>query len=210
MSRIFVGNLPDDIRRTELEELFDRYGRIRDVDVKLARSGPGAFAFIEFDDERDAQDAVRARDGHEFDRRRLRVEVSHGGRRARPGRSDGPPGRDGAQRSAGDAGPGGRRGPPSRSEWRVRIMDLPRSASWQVRCFGWNSALEFSLDPQDVKDFVRPMAEPCFADCDRRGNANVEFFTEEEMRRVVQKLDGQEFSNRYDRVSATFPSAPAG
>ena len=34
---------------------------------------PPAFAFIEYDSSRDAEDAVRGRDGYDFDGNRLRV-----------------------------------------------------------------------------------------------------------------------------------------
>lgn len=77
--RIFVGNLPIDIREREIEDLFYKYGRIRDIDLKTP-SRPPAFAFITFDDARDAEDAIRGRDGYNFDGMRLRVEMSKGDR----------------------------------------------------------------------------------------------------------------------------------
>ena len=64
MSRIFVGNLPMDIRTREVEDIFYKYGRIRDIAVKFP-SRPPAFAFVDFEDPRDADDAVRGRDGYE-------------------------------------------------------------------------------------------------------------------------------------------------
>ena len=73
MSRtVFVGNLPLDTRDRELEDLFYKYGRISDIDLKLP-SRPPAFAFIEYADPRDAQDAVAARDGYDFGGERIRV-----------------------------------------------------------------------------------------------------------------------------------------
>ena len=33
-ARIFVGNLPIDIKERELEDLFSKYGKIRDIDIK--------------------------------------------------------------------------------------------------------------------------------------------------------------------------------
>lgn len=73
--RIFVGNLPIDIREREVEDLFYKYGRIRDIDLKTP-SRPPAFAFVTFDDHRDAEDAIYGRDGYNFDGARLRVEMS--------------------------------------------------------------------------------------------------------------------------------------
>lgn len=60
MTRVFVGNLPLDVQEREIEDLFYKYGRIRDIDIKRP-SRPPAFCFVEFDDPRDADDAVRGR-----------------------------------------------------------------------------------------------------------------------------------------------------
>ncbi|KAI1702426.1 RNA recognition motif domain-containing protein [Ditylenchus destructor] len=60
-AKVYVGGLPEDATSQELEDAFHRFGRIRKVWV--ARRPPG-FAFIEFEDVRDAEDAVRAMDGN--------------------------------------------------------------------------------------------------------------------------------------------------
>ena len=49
MPRVYVGNLPVDIRESELEDLFYKYGRIREIDIKRPPRPP-AFAFISYDD----------------------------------------------------------------------------------------------------------------------------------------------------------------
>ena len=46
---VYVGNLPNDIRERELNDLFHKYGRIRHIDITALRNPP-PFAFIEFDD----------------------------------------------------------------------------------------------------------------------------------------------------------------
>uniref|UniRef100_A0A0M3HQ86 RRM domain-containing protein n=1 Tax=Ascaris lumbricoides TaxID=6252 RepID=A0A0M3HQ86_ASCLU len=76
--KVYVGGLPNDATSQELEDAFHRFGRIRKVWV--ARRPPG-FAFIEFEDSRDAEDAVRALDGTRICGVRARVELSHGRRR---------------------------------------------------------------------------------------------------------------------------------
>ncbi|KAM0832472.1 hypothetical protein ACQ4PT_064876 [Festuca glaucescens] len=76
---IYVGNLPGDIREREVEDLFYKYGRIVDIDLKIPPRPPG-YAFVEFEDPRDADDAIYGRDGYTFDGYRLRVELAHGGR----------------------------------------------------------------------------------------------------------------------------------
>uniref|UniRef100_A0A5K3FUS0 Serine/arginine-rich splicing factor 1 n=1 Tax=Mesocestoides corti TaxID=53468 RepID=A0A5K3FUS0_MESCO len=110
--KIYIGNLPPKIRSAELEEIFSKYGAIADVDVKR-RQGP-PFAFIEFEDERDAEDAVRACDGYKIDGYALRVEYPRG-------------------RSFNSFRRGGGRGsgPSRRSDYRVIVTNLPPSGSWQ-------------------------------------------------------------------------------
>lgn len=58
--KVYVGNLGNNASKNELEDIFSKYGPLRNVWV--ARNPPG-FAFIEFEDPRDAEDAVRALDG---------------------------------------------------------------------------------------------------------------------------------------------------
>ncbi|KAL0371656.1 UNVERIFIED_CONTAM: Serine/arginine-rich splicing factor RS41 [Sesamum calycinum] len=70
MRPIFCGNFEYDARQSDLERLFKRYGKVDRVDMK------SGFAFVYMEDERDAEDAIRALDRIEFGRkgRRLRVE----------------------------------------------------------------------------------------------------------------------------------------
>ena len=72
-NRIYVGNLPMNIRTREVENLFYKYGEIMDIDLKLPLRPP-AYAFIDFKDPRDAEDAIDGRDGHKYEGQRLRVE----------------------------------------------------------------------------------------------------------------------------------------
>lgn len=76
---IYVGNLPSDIKEYEIEDLFYKYGRILDIELKIPPRPP-CYCFVEFENVRDAEDAIRARDGYNFDGCRLRVELAHGGR----------------------------------------------------------------------------------------------------------------------------------
>ncbi|CAA3006947.1 serine arginine-rich splicing factor RSZ21A-like isoform X2 [Olea europaea subsp. europaea] len=85
MSRVYVGNLDPRVSERDLEDEFRIYGVLRSVWV--ARRPPG-YAFIEFDDRRDALDAIRDLDG----KNGWRVELSHnskGGGGSRGGRSRG-------------------------------------------------------------------------------------------------------------------------
>ncbi|CAI0438666.1 unnamed protein product [Linum tenue] len=87
MSRVYIGNLDPRVSERELEDEFRKFGVIRSVWV--ARRPPG-YAFIEFDDKRDAQDAIHELDG----KNGWRVEMSHnsrggGGRGGEGGRGGG-------------------------------------------------------------------------------------------------------------------------
>eukprot|EP00887_Chlorella_sp_A99_P006175 scaffold3.g6175.t1 len=75
-ARIYVGGVPPDLQDRDLEDAFAKYGRVEAVWV--ARN-PAGFAFVTMTDARDADDAIRALDGHEG----WRVEM------ARPSRRDG-------------------------------------------------------------------------------------------------------------------------
>lgn len=48
--RIYVGNLPADIRTKEVEDIFYKYGKITFIDLMNKRGTP--FAFVEFEDAR--------------------------------------------------------------------------------------------------------------------------------------------------------------
>lgn len=58
--KVYVGNLGSSASKYEIENAFSKYGPLRNVWV--ARNPPG-FAFVEFEDRRDAEDATRGLDG---------------------------------------------------------------------------------------------------------------------------------------------------
>uniref|UniRef100_A0A0K0DEL2 RRM domain-containing protein n=1 Tax=Angiostrongylus cantonensis TaxID=6313 RepID=A0A0K0DEL2_ANGCA len=151
-TRIYVGNLPPSCQERDIEDVFAKYGNIRFVDIKGGR-GP-MFAFVEFDDPRDAEDAVRSRDGYDMDGSRLRVEFTRGSGPRGPG---GRPMRGGGGGRGGFGGYGGRGGGfggdyggrgrggyggdyggnrrggavSRRSNYRVIVEGLPTTGSWQ-------------------------------------------------------------------------------
>lgn len=49
--RIYVGNLPMDVQERDIEDLFYKYGKIRDIELKNNR-GTIPFAFVRFEDPR--------------------------------------------------------------------------------------------------------------------------------------------------------------
>ena len=69
--KVYVGELGEHASKNEIEELFDKFGKIRDI--WLARNPPG-FGFVFYEDPRDADEAVRDLDGVTLGSRRLKVE----------------------------------------------------------------------------------------------------------------------------------------
>jgi len=70
---VYVGRLGSRTRERDLEDVFGKYGRLRRLDLKAG------YAFLEYDDARDAEDAIRSMDGSDLDGSRIVVEPSHRG-----------------------------------------------------------------------------------------------------------------------------------
>eukprot|EP00897_Mesotaenium_endlicherianum_P004539 jgi/Mesen1/4112/ME000216S03373 len=66
---VFCGNFEYDARESEIQRLFTKYGRVDRIDMKTG------FAFVYMEDDRDAEDAIRALDRLEFGRQRRRLVV---------------------------------------------------------------------------------------------------------------------------------------
>ncbi|KAK3042067.1 hypothetical protein RJ639_001769, partial [Escallonia herrerae] len=186
---IYVGNLPLDIKEIEVEDLFYKYGRIIDIELKIPPRPP-CYCFVEFESARDAEDAIRGRDGYNFDGCRLRVELAHGGR-GQPSSSDrrgsygGGSGGSYGGSGGGGGGGGGRFGISRHSDYRVIVRGLPHSASWQ-----------------DLKDHMRKAGDVSFAEIchDRDGTFGlVDYNNYEDMKYAIRKLDDTEFKNPWTR-----------
>ncbi|XP_066276091.1 serine/arginine-rich splicing factor 3-like isoform X2 [Branchiostoma lanceolatum] len=86
--KVYVGDLGQSGTKHELERAFGAFGPLRNVWV--ARN-PAGFAFVEFEDPRDARDAVDSLDGRYICGRRVLVELSHGKKRSSRYRPAAPP-----------------------------------------------------------------------------------------------------------------------
>ncbi|CCJ31097.1 unnamed protein product [Pneumocystis jirovecii] len=77
-TRVYLGNLPRNIERRDIEKFFYGYGEI--AEIKLM----SGFAFVEFKDARDAKDAVQGSevsiDGKKMLGDRINIEFARGGR----------------------------------------------------------------------------------------------------------------------------------
>jgi len=107
-TRLYVGGISDEVKREHLEDLFSKYGKCEHVWVAF---NPPGFAFVNFESEDSASEAVDALNGEEFMGCKLRVEVSRprapGGR---GGRGGGGRGGGGFRGGSGGYGGGGGRG----------------------------------------------------------------------------------------------------
>ncbi|XP_060727520.1 serine and arginine rich splicing factor 5a isoform X3 [Tachysurus vachellii] len=179
--RVFIGRLSPHARERDVEKFFKGYGRIREINLK------NGFGFVEFDDHRDADDAVYELNGKELCSERVTIEHA----RSRRGRGGGGGGggagsrfspRFGGYRQSRSAG--SRYGPPVRTEHRIIVENLSSRISWQVR--------------KDLKDLMRKVGDVTFVDA-HRANKNegvVEFATHSDMKNAIEKLNGTELNGR--------------
>ncbi|XP_068619834.1 serine/arginine-rich splicing factor 5 isoform X2 [Battus philenor] len=187
-SRVYVGGLPFGVRDRDLEKFFKGFGRIRDILIK------NGYGFVEFEDYRDADDAVYELNGKELLGERVSVERARGvprGADRRRGR-DAPTPRAHAPHPLHphhpphrDADYNYRYGPPTRTEYRLIVENLSSRISWQ-----------------DLKDYMRQAGEVTYADAHKqhRNEGVVEFATHSDMRAAIEKLDGTELNGRRIRL----------
>ncbi|KAL6461286.1 hypothetical protein MHYP_G00312520 [Metynnis hypsauchen] len=178
MSRVYIGKLSYRAREKDVEKFFKGYGKILEVDLK------NGYGFVEFDDPRDADDAVYDLNGKDLCGERVIVEHTKGPRRDggySSGRSNwyGRGGRD-------------RYGPPTRTDYRLIVENLSSRCSWQ-----------------DLKDYMRQAGEVTYADTNkgRRNEGVIEFRLYSDMKRALEKLDGTEVNGRKIRLIEDRPSA---
>ena len=109
LNRVYVGNILENVKKEDLEVEFAKYGKlsscwvafnpVNNRSISNANNSftlpenefilqPG-FAFVEFDDEKDAKDAVSSLNGSDFMGSKIRVEISPNRGRGRGGRGGG-------------------------------------------------------------------------------------------------------------------------
>ncbi|XP_023287663.1 serine-arginine protein 55 isoform X3 [Orussus abietinus] len=199
-TRVFVGGLTYRVRERDLEKFFRKYGRVKEVAMK------NGFAFVEFDDYRDADDAIYELNGKELLGERITVQRARGtprgsdqwrygdsrggyGDSRRSARDDMRHDRDSVNRNTRTASsykqslP--RYGPPTRTEYRLTVENLSSRVSWQ-----------------DLKDYMRQAGEVTYADAhkQRRNEGVVEFATYSDLKNAIDKLDDTELNGRRIRL----------
>ncbi|KAG1471626.1 hypothetical protein G6F56_002016 [Rhizopus delemar] len=105
---IYAGNLPYDFVERDVLTMFERYGNLKSVTVPMdtVTNKNKGFAFVEFDQRHDAEDAFNKFDGFSVEGRRLRLDWDIGlskKEQHRPRRSqNGSPSLDDRDRGMGD------------------------------------------------------------------------------------------------------------
>merc|ERR1711939_480008 len=119
-TRLYLGNLPRNITKQDIEEHFGTHGAGSIKEIKLMNG----FGFIEYEDAMDARDVVPAFHGTEFKGERLTVQFARGPRRKDD--FSGPPDRNVPR--------------PRRTVYRMQITGLQPDTSWQdLKDFARNS-----------------------------------------------------------------------
>ncbi|MCL4131048.1 UNVERIFIED_CONTAM: hypothetical protein GTU68_016934, partial [Idotea baltica] len=75
-TRVFLENLPKDVRKDEIDKEFSMYGRI--AKVYLIYDPPGS-GFVEYFDSGDAEFAASSMNGADFLGSKLRTQLTRGG-----------------------------------------------------------------------------------------------------------------------------------
>ncbi|XP_026224080.1 serine/arginine-rich splicing factor 6-like isoform X2 [Anabas testudineus] len=171
MPRVYIGRLSYHVREKDIQRFFSGYGKLMEIDLK------NGYGFVEFEDNRDADDAVYELNGKELCGERVIVEHARGPRRDRDGYGSGYSSRS---RSGRD-----KYGPPVRTEYRLVVENLSSRCSWQ-----------------DLKDFMRQAGEVTYADAhkERTNEGVIEFRTHSDMKRALDKLDGTDINGRKIRL----------
>ena len=105
MKNIFVGNLNFNATEEAVRSLFERYGAVNSARIMTDRETGRSrgFAFVEMENENEADNAINALNGYQMDGRALNVNEA----RPKPERSFGAGGGGGGRGFGGGGRPGG-------------------------------------------------------------------------------------------------------
>lgn len=166
-SRVFVGGLSYKVRESDVEWFFRKSGRVKDIAMK------SGFAFVEFDDHRDADDAIHDLNGKELLGERVSVERARGT----------PHGSDrwllGSARKVTTSRDF--RSPPKRSSYRLIVENLSSRVTWR-----------------DLKEFMRDAGDVCYANAHniRMNTGVVEFGSHSHLKIAIKMFDNADLNGR--------------
>ncbi|CAK8688863.1 serine/arginine-rich splicing factor 4-like [Clavelina lepadiformis] len=203
--RVFIGRLSNRASERDVERFFEGFGKILEVNLKTG------YGFVEFDDSRDADDAVYEMNNQTLCGERVTVEHAKGTPRSRGGDYGGSYGGSRNFRGSGGGGGGGGRfgggrdygggryggrddygggrrnfgPPPARTKYRVIVENLSSRCSWQ-----------------DLKDYLRTAGEVSFAEAHQknRNEGVVDFVSYDDMKAAIDKLDNTDLCGKKIRI----------
>ncbi|XP_078671956.1 uncharacterized protein LOC144911642 isoform X5 [Branchiostoma floridae x Branchiostoma belcheri] len=79
MTKLYVGNVPQPARKKDLQDLFEKFGKVNECDIIKN------YGFVHMDNEQDANDAIKALNNTEWMGTRITVEMSKSKVRTQPG-----------------------------------------------------------------------------------------------------------------------------
>eukprot|EP00906_Rhabdomonas_costata_P006048 RCo008920 len=80
-NKLYIGGLGTKTKESELERAFSKFGKLAYANIKSNSNSGTNYAFVEFLDDRDAEDAIKGMDGSTVDGVRINVQFCHGGRK---------------------------------------------------------------------------------------------------------------------------------
>ncbi|KZF22493.1 RNA-binding domain-containing protein [Xylona heveae TC161] len=173
-TRLYLGNLPRNATKNDVENHFATHGTGKITEIKLMNG----FGFIEYEDALDARDVVPAFHGTDFMGERLTVQFARGSRPRDP------------------YAPHERSAPrPRRTQYRMQISGLPIDTSWQSM-HNHETGHGLMRNLQDLKDFARQSGlDVVYSETgrDRDGRGFVEYENGADLRTAVEKLDNHDF-----------------
>ncbi|KAK6030509.1 SPOC domain protein [Ostertagia ostertagi] len=75
---LFVGNMPSDIRESEIRKVFERYGKIEDIDIKTPANTDAAYAFVMFQNLEQAMEAKHGEHDRSIRPGSVRCKIGYG------------------------------------------------------------------------------------------------------------------------------------
>ncbi|CAL8241529.1 unnamed protein product [Gadus morhua 'NCC'] len=158
------------IYERDIEDLFFKYGKVRDIELKNNR-GTIPFAFVRFEDPRDADDAVYGRNGYSYGDTKLRVLWEEEKVETV------------VDEETGEAE-------------EEMVVDVEDEEEEEEEKGALGKICEWASPHRELAGPEGPHAEAgdvCFADVQRDGEGVVEFLRREDMEYALRRLDRTEF-----------------
>uniref|UniRef100_A0A915IER1 RRM domain-containing protein n=1 Tax=Romanomermis culicivorax TaxID=13658 RepID=A0A915IER1_ROMCU len=166
-ARVYVGRIPYRATERDLKKFFRDYGRLAEIIMK------NGFAFVDFEDARDAEDAVRDLNGKELMGVSLSIDIARGTPHGRDRYNYVPP-------------------PPASSS--------KSSSSRRYRVIVEN--ISSRVTSRDLKKFFSKVCDVVKASANekRKNEGYVELESSRDVDRAFDKLDGTDFEGRKIRL----------